>query len=89
MSNEPRATSLTGQKLVAHGSWLESNLLELAVTAARASRHTWARSADALEKSLRSLQGRHTYHFSGVYSGRSHEEDTEDFVKAQAMLPSR
>jgi methylmalonyl-CoA mutase len=79
MSHEPRATSLTGQKLVAHGSWLESNLLELAVTAARA-RATLGEISDALE----SVFGRYkavTHTISGVYSA----EAMNDTDMQQAM----
>ncbi|MEB2341439.1 MAG: methylmalonyl-CoA mutase [Flavobacteriia bacterium] len=100
MSHEPRATSLTGQKLEARGSRLEAqssqsetNLLHLAITAARA-RATLGEISDALEKAF----GR--YHavpraISGVYSAEAMQDPemqeamrlADEFAKQEGRRP--
>ncbi len=94
-SHEPRATSAgdDASKLEARGSKLEANLLELAVTAARA-RATLGEISDALEKAF----GRYSAtirSISGVYSAESMQDPemkeamrlADEFAKAEGRRP--
>ncbi len=100
MSHEPRATSLTDQKLAAqgsklkaHGSTPDNNLLSLAITAARA-RATLGEISDALEKAF----GRYAAvprTISGVYSAEAMQDPemqeamrlADEFAKQEGRRP--